>query len=90
VDLQRWLRNWRISIKVSKSTAVLTKSTAVRVKTARRIQKPRAVQFLGEPIQWVETAWYLGVTLDTQAYLVGARQPGRKGSSKIGRALPPQ
>jgi hypothetical protein len=39
--LERWLRDWRISIKVSNSTAVLF------VKTARRIQKPRAVQFLG-------------------------------------------
>jgi hypothetical protein len=37
--LERWLRDWRISIIVSKSTAVLF------VKTARRIQKPRAVQF---------------------------------------------
>jgi hypothetical protein len=58
--LERWLRDWRIAINVSKSTAVLF------VKAARRIQKPRAVQVLGEPIQWVETARYLGVTLDTQ------------------------
>jgi hypothetical protein len=79
--LERWLRDWRIAINVSKSTAVLF------VRAARRIQKPRAVQFLGEPRQWVETARYLVVTLDTQAYLVGACQPGRKeGSSKIGRA----
>jgi hypothetical protein len=45
---------------VSKSTAVLI------VKAARRIQKPRAVQFLGESIQWIETARYLGVTVHTQ------------------------
>jgi hypothetical protein len=57
--LERWLRDWSIAINVSKSTAVLF------VKAARRIQKPREVQFLGEPIQWVETARYLGVTLDT-------------------------
>jgi hypothetical protein len=31
----------------------------------RETQKPRAVLFLGEPIQWVETARYLWVTLDT-------------------------
>jgi hypothetical protein len=42
--LERWLRDWRIAINVSKSTAVLF------VKAARRIEKPRAVQFLGEPI----------------------------------------
>jgi hypothetical protein len=52
--LERWLRDWKIAINVSRSIAVLF------VKTARRIQKPRAVQFLGEPIQWVETARYLG------------------------------
>jgi hypothetical protein len=41
---QRWLRVLRIAITVSRSTAVQY------VKTARHIQKPRAVQFLGEPI----------------------------------------
>jgi hypothetical protein len=35
--LERWLRDWRIAINVSKSTAVLS------VKTVRRIQKPRSV-----------------------------------------------
>jgi hypothetical protein len=58
--LELWRRDWRIVINVSKSTAVLF------VKAARRIQKPRPVQFLGEPIQWVESARYLGVTLKTQ------------------------
>jgi hypothetical protein len=48
--LQHWLRDWRITINDSKNTAVLF------VKTARCIKKPRAAQFLGEPIQWVETA----------------------------------
>jgi hypothetical protein len=48
--LERWIRDWRIAINLSKSTAVIF------VKAARRIQKPRAVQFLGEPRQWVETA----------------------------------
>jgi hypothetical protein len=38
--LERWLRDWRIAINVSKRTAVLF------VKAARHIQKPRAVQFL--------------------------------------------
>jgi hypothetical protein len=58
--LERWLRDWGIAINVSKSTALLF------VTAARRIQKPTAVQFLGQPIQWDETARYLGVTLDTQ------------------------
>jgi hypothetical protein len=31
-----------------------------------RFPKPRPVQFLGEPIQWVDTARYLGVILDTR------------------------
>jgi hypothetical protein len=29
----------------------------------RRIQRPRPIQFLGEPIAWVETARYLGKPL---------------------------
>jgi hypothetical protein len=70
------LRDWRILINVSKSTAVLPSESA------RRIQKPISVQFVGQPIQWVKTAWYLAV-------VVATRQPGRiKGSSKTGRAWP--
>jgi hypothetical protein len=42
--LERWLRDWRFAINVSKSKELF-------VTVARRIQKPRAVQFLGEPIQ---------------------------------------
>jgi hypothetical protein len=34
-------------------------------KAARRNRQPRPVQFLGEPIQCVQTARYLGVTLNT-------------------------
>jgi hypothetical protein len=58
--LECWVRDWRIAINVPKSTAVLF------IKAARPIQKPRAVQFLGEPILWVERARYLEVNLDTQ------------------------
>jgi hypothetical protein len=43
--LERWLWDWRIAINVSKSTAV------VSVKTERRVQEPRPMQFLGEPIE---------------------------------------
>jgi hypothetical protein len=56
--LELWLRSWRIATEVSKRTAVLF------AKTARSARQPRPVQFLGEPIQWVQTALYLGVTLD--------------------------
>jgi hypothetical protein len=35
-------------------------------KTARIARQPRPVQLLGEPIQWVQTARYLGVTLDSR------------------------
>jgi hypothetical protein len=52
-SLEHWLPDWRIAINVSKSAAVLF------VRAARRIQKPRAVHFLVEPIQWFETARYL-------------------------------
>jgi hypothetical protein len=57
---EHWLREWRIAINVSKDTAVLF------AKTVKHIQKPRPVQFFGEPIQWFETAWFLRVTLDSQ------------------------
>jgi hypothetical protein len=33
---------------------------------ARRFIQPRPVTLFGEPIQWVETTRYLGVTLDTR------------------------
>jgi hypothetical protein len=58
--LELWLRGWRTAVKVWKSTPVLY------VKALRNVKKLKAVQFPGEPIQWVETFRYLGVTLDTQ------------------------
>jgi hypothetical protein len=55
------------------------------VKAARHVQKPRPVQFLGEPIQWVETARYLGVTLDTQlTWSAHANQVGMKAAQRLG------
>jgi hypothetical protein len=59
-DLERWLREWRIAINVSKSNAMLF------AKAAWRIPRLRPVQFLGEPIEWVDTTRYLGVTLDSR------------------------
>jgi hypothetical protein len=58
--LDHWLQDWRIAINVPNSAAVPF------TKTARRIHRPRLTQFFWEPIEWVETARYLGVTLDTQ------------------------
>jgi hypothetical protein len=76
--LERWLRD-RIAINVSNSTAVLF------VKAARRIQKSRTVQFRGEPIQWVETARYLGVILDTQlSWSAHVNQVGKKAAQRLG------
>jgi hypothetical protein len=56
--LERWLSEWGIAINVSKSSAMLF------AKTGRRIPKRRSVQLFGEPIQWVDDARYLGMTLD--------------------------
>ena len=58
-QIERWLREWRIAINVSKSNAMLF------AKDGWRVHKPRPVQLLGEPNQWVDTARYLGVILDT-------------------------
>jgi hypothetical protein len=56
--LELWLWDWKISISVSKSTDVLF--------TNRYIQGLRPIQFLGQPITWVKTTRYLGVTIDTR------------------------
>ena len=58
--LERWLREWRIAINISKSKARLF------AKAGWRVHKHRQVQLLGEPIQWVDTARNLGVILVTQ------------------------
>jgi hypothetical protein len=57
--LELCFRNWRIGTNVSKSTAVFF------AKAGTRVREPRPVQFLGVPIQWVQWAPRLGVTLDT-------------------------
>jgi hypothetical protein len=76
--LEQWLRDWRITVNVSKSTAVLFD------KAARRIQKPRPVDFLGQLIQWAETARHLGVTLDTQlTWPEHVNQVGKKAAQRL-------
>jgi hypothetical protein len=57
-DLRRWLRECRIAIYVSKNSAIIF------ARAGRRFIQPRPVTLFGEPIQWVETTRYLGVTLD--------------------------
>ena len=59
-DLQRWLSEWRIAINVSRSTAIIF------ARVRRRFIQPRPVTLFGEPIEWVDTTRYLGVTLDTR------------------------
>ncbi len=57
-NLQRWLMEWRIAINVSKSSAIIF------ARAGRRFIQPRPVTLFGEPIKWVDTTRYLGVTLD--------------------------
>jgi len=57
-DLQRWLSDWRITINVPKSTAIIF------ARAGWRFIQPRPVTLFGEPIQWVDTIRYLEVTLD--------------------------
>jgi hypothetical protein len=77
--LEHWLGDWRIAINVSKSTPVLF------VKTARRIKKPRPVQFLGEAVQWVETTRYLRLTPDTQLkWAAQTNEVGKAAAQRLG------
>ena len=59
-DLQQWLSEWRIAINVSNSTAI----TFARAGWCFIQHWP--VTLFGEPIQWVGTTGYLGMTLDTR------------------------
>jgi len=56
-ELQRWFSEWTIAINVSKGTAIIFE------RAGRRFIQPRPVTLLGEPIEWVDTTRYLGVTL---------------------------
>jgi len=57
-NLQRGVSEWRIAINASKSSAIIF------TRAGRRFIQPRPVTHFGEPIQWIETTRYLGVTLD--------------------------
>jgi hypothetical protein len=79
--LEHWPRYWRISINVCKSTAMHF--------TIRHIQTPRPIQFLGQPIAWVETARYLRVNLDTRlTWSAHIDQVGRKAFQILGVLCP--
>jgi len=81
-DLGQWLCEWRIVINVSKSSATLF------AKTSRRIPKPRAVQLFGQPIQWVDDALYLGVTLYKRlAWSKHVHQVRKKATQRLGPLL---
>jgi hypothetical protein len=81
--LELWLRECRIAMNVSKSTVLHF------AKTARCIQRPRPVQLFGEPIQWVDTARYLGATLDTRlTWLAHVNQVRRMGAQRLGVLAP--
>jgi hypothetical protein len=54
------MREQMIAINVSTNTAMLF------AKTGRRFPKPRPEQLFGEPILWVDTSRYLGMTLITR------------------------
>jgi len=53
------LSEWSIAINVSKSTGLIF------ARAGRHFIQPREVTLFGEPIQWVDTTLYLGMTLDT-------------------------
>jgi hypothetical protein len=77
--IEHWLRDWRIASNVSKSIAVLY------VKTPRSIQRPRPLQFLGEPILWVETASYLRVILHIMpTWSVNVSHVGNQEAQRLG------
>jgi hypothetical protein len=81
--LELWLRDWRLAINISKSTAMLF------TKTTRHVQRPRPSQLFGEPIQWIETARYLGVNLDTRLTLSAhVNQVWKKAAQRLGLLSP--
>jgi hypothetical protein len=80
--LERWLRDWRIAINVSKTTVCFL----LRLRDASK--NPVQSSIFGKPVQWVEPVRYLEVTLDTQlTWPAHVNQVGRK-AAKIRRAWP--
>jgi hypothetical protein len=81
--LELWLQDWRITINVSRSTAVLF------AKAARPVQQPTSLHFLGEPIEWCEIARYPGDTLDMRlTWSVHVNQVRKKSAQRLGKLGP--
>jgi hypothetical protein len=59
-DFQWWLSEWRITINVFKSSAIIF------ARARRRFIQPQPVTLFGESIEWVDTIRYLGVTVDNR------------------------
>jgi hypothetical protein len=72
-DLELWLRKWMIAINMA------------MLFTRGQIQSPRPVALFGEPIVWVDTARYLGVTLDKRlTWSTYIDQVRKKASQRLG------
>ena len=71
-DLRRWLSKWRIAINVPKSTILIF------ARAGRRFTQPRPLMLFGEPIQWVDTARYLGGDSRFTTQLVASHRPGQE------------
>ena len=81
-DLEKWMSKWRITINVSNCSAMLF------AKNGRCIPKSRSVQLFGEPIQWVDDARYLGVTLDERlTWSKHIDQVRKKAAQRLGPLL---
>jgi hypothetical protein len=73
-DVERWLSEWRISI-----------NAMLFFKAGRRISKLRRVKFFGEPIQWFDTARYLGVIFEKRlTWSTHIDQVRKKAAQRLG------
>jgi hypothetical protein len=83
--LERWLREWRIAINVSKIAAILF------AKAGKRVHKPQPVPLFAESIHWVDTTRFRGMTLDTMLtwspHVVQARKKAAQRLGVLGRVL---
>ena len=59
-SLQRWLKEWRIVINVSRSSAIIF------ARSVRRFIQTQPLTPFGEPIKWLDNTRFLGVTVDKQ------------------------
>jgi len=76
-DLERWLREWRFAMNVSQSNAMLFSKAGRHISTS---------SIFGEPSHWVDTACYLGVTLDKRLIWSTHFEQARKNAAQtLGR-----